>query len=74
VRIGAMFDIDQPIDNVVAQVASMAAAGIETAWTSQIFGYDALTVLAVVGREVPGIGLGTAVVPTYPRNPVMLAA
>ncbi|HEY1990798.1 MAG TPA: TIGR03564 family F420-dependent LLM class oxidoreductase [Acidimicrobiales bacterium] len=73
-RIGAMFDIDQPIDNVVAQVASMASAGLETAWTSQIFGYDALTVLAVVGREVPGIGLGTAVVPTYPRNPVMLAA
>ncbi len=73
-RIGSMFDIDQPIDNVVAQVASLASAGLETAWTSQIFGYDALTVLAVVGREVPGIGLGTAVVPTYPRNPVMLAA
>jgi len=68
-----MFDIDQPIDNVVAQVASLASAGIETAWTSQVFGYEALTVLALIGREVPGIGLGTAVVPTYPRNPVMLA-
>jgi len=74
VRIGVMFDIDQSIDNVVAQVSSLAAAGIETAWTSQIFGYDALTVLALTGREVPDIGLGTAVVPTYPRNPVMLAA
>ena len=41
--IGVMFDIDQPIDDVVAQVASMASAGIETAWASQIFGYDALT-------------------------------
>jgi len=28
----------------------------------------------VVGREVPDIELGTAVVPTYPRHPVMLAA
>jgi 5,10-methylenetetrahydromethanopterin reductase len=74
VRIGVMFDIDQSIDNVVAQVSSLAAVGIETAWTSQIFGYDALTVLALIGREVPDIGLGTAVVPTYPRNPVMLAA
>ncbi|HEX3461022.1 MAG TPA: LLM class F420-dependent oxidoreductase [Acidimicrobiales bacterium] len=73
-RIGSMFDIDRPIDDVVAQVAAMASAGIEAAWTSQIFGYDALTVLALVGREVPGIDLGTAVVPTYPRNPVMLAA
>ena len=53
--------------------ASLRDAGIETAWASQIFGYDALTALAVIGREVPGIDLGTAVVPTYPRNPVMLA-
>src|SRR5665213_3171183 len=68
-----MFNNEKPFDDVVAQVASLADAGIETAWTSQIFGYDALTTLAVVGREVPSIGLGTAVVPTYPRHPVMLA-
>ena len=40
---------------------------------AQIFGLDALTALAVVGREVPRIELGTAVVPTYPRHPMMLA-
>jgi F420-dependent oxidoreductase-like protein len=68
-----MFDTEQPFDDVVAQVASLHEAGIEAAWSSQIFGYDALTTLAVVGREVPGIDLGTAVVPTYPRHPVMLA-
>ena len=73
-RIGVMFDTEQPFDEVVGQVASLHEAGIETAWASQIFAYDALTVLAAVGREVPGIGLGTAVVPTYPRHPVMLAA
>ena len=31
---------------------------------------DALTTLAVVGHAVPGIQLGTAVVPTYPRHPI----
>src|SRR5262249_41108834 len=31
------------------------------------------TVLSIVGREVPGIELGTAVVPTYPRHPWVLA-
>ncbi len=72
-QIGVMFDTEQPFDDVVGQVRSLSEAGIETAWASQIFGYDSLTVLAVVGREVPGIGLGTAVVPTYPRHPVMLA-
>ena len=73
-RIGVMVDVDRPFDDLVGQVASLAADGVEAAWMSQIFGYDALTALAVIGREVPGIGLGTGVVPTYPRNPVMLAA
>jgi F420-dependent oxidoreductase-like protein len=68
-----MFDTEKPFDHVVEQVASLHEAGIETAWASQIFAYDALTALAAIGREVPDIGLGTAVVPTYPRHPVMLA-
>ena len=40
---------------------------------SNIFGLDALTALAVAGSQVPGIELGTAVVPTYPRHPAVLA-
>jgi len=73
-RIGVMFDTEKPFDDVVGQVAGLAAAGIETAWASQIFALDALTTIAAVSREVPGIHFGTAVVPTYPRHPVMLAA
>ena len=48
--------------------------GFASYWSSQIFGLDALTALAVIGREVPDIELATAVVPTYPRHPMMLAA
>ena len=73
-RHGVIIDVSKPIDGVVDQVSKLAEQGIATAWCSQIFGYDALTLLAVVGREVPDIELGTAVVPTYPRHPVMLAA
>jgi 5,10-methylenetetrahydromethanopterin reductase len=73
VRIGVMVDTEQPFDLVIEQFIGLRDAGIDTAWASQIFAYDALTVLAVAGREAPGIELGTAVVPTYPRNPVMLA-
>ena len=73
-RLGVMFDVARPFNDVVAQVAQLHDAGIEAAWSSQIFGYDALTLLAVIGREVPDIHLGTAVVPTYPRHPVVLAA
>ena len=44
-----------------------------SAWMSNIFGVDALTALAVAGNGVPGIEVGTAVVPTYPRHPAALA-
>src|SRR6266700_2261637 len=47
--------------------------GFASAWVSNIFGLDALTALAVAGSQVPGIDLGTAVVPTYPRHPAALA-
>ncbi len=68
-------DVDTgPIDTVVDRAAAAAADGFASFWLPQIFGLDALTALAVVGREVPDIELGTAVVPTYPRHPVMLAA
>jgi F420-dependent oxidoreductase-like protein len=73
VRIGVMFDTEQPFDEMMGQVTFLRDRGIEMAWSSQIFGYDALTALGMIGREVEGIGLGTAVVPTYPRHPVMLA-
>ncbi len=72
-RIGVMFDTEVHFDEVMAQVVGLHEAGIETAWASQIFAFDALTVIAAAGREVPGIQFGTAVVPTYPRHPVMLA-
>ena len=61
------------IDDVVASARQAADHGFASYWMPQIFGLDALTALAVVGREVPGIELGTAVVPTYPRHPMMLA-
>jgi 5,10-methylenetetrahydromethanopterin reductase len=50
-----------------------AGDGFASAWLNNIFGLDALTALAVVGSQVPGIELGTAVVPTYPRHPAALA-
>ena len=55
------------------QLQRAADDGFASAWLSNIFGLDALTALAVAGSQVPGIELGTAVVPTYPRHPAVLA-
>jgi 5,10-methylenetetrahydromethanopterin reductase len=64
---------DGTIDQVVAEAAAAQGAGFASFWVPQIFGHDALTVLAVVGREVADIELGTSVVPTFPRHPMMMA-
>src|SRR5262245_66070351 len=53
---------------------SIADRGLSSAWLPQSAGFDALTALAVCGGQVPGIELGTSVIPTYPRHPVALAA
>ena len=62
------------IDGVVASARAVEEQGFDSFWLPQIFSDDALTLLAVVGREVDRIELGTSVVPTYPRHPMMLAA
>ena len=62
------------LDSMLQEVGAAREAGFSTAWTVQVFGWDALTALALVGRQVPDIGLGTAVVRTYLRHPVMLSS
>ena len=64
---------DQAVVELADQLRRAADDGFASAWMSQIFGLDALTSLAVAGSQVPGIELGTAVVPTYPRHPAVLA-
>lgn len=62
-----------PLRELGDTLAAARDAGFASCWLSHIFGLDALTALAVAGAGVPGIELGTAVVPTYPRHPAALA-
>src|SRR6266567_138010 len=61
------------LNKVRDQLRQAADQGFASAWMSNIFSLDALTALAVAGSQVPGIEVGTAVVPTYPRHPAALA-
>jgi F420-dependent oxidoreductase-like protein len=51
------------------------ADGLPSMWFVHrpTLGYDALTVIALLGRETGRLELGTAVVPVYPYHPVGLA-
>lgn len=72
-RIGVGIDLRPGVEDVCAQVRAYRDLGFSSAWASQIFGYDALTLLAVVGARVSEIELGTAVVPVYSRLPQVMA-
>ena len=72
-RIGSLINVDRSLPDTVDELRRLVEAGFDHAWALQIFGPDALTLLATAGSVVPGIGLGTGVVPVYPRHPMMLA-
>lgn len=49
------------------------ALGYESLWVTHGIGRDALLVLSAYGQVAPRAGLGTGVIPIYPRHPALLA-
>jgi 5,10-methylenetetrahydromethanopterin reductase len=67
---GKLFNVQEAI--VDARAAQ--EAGFPSYWLPQMpMGIDALTSLSHIGVAVPEIELGTAVIPTYPRHPIVMA-
>ena len=48
-------------------------AGYESVWVTHGLGRDGLQVLSAYAHAAPRVGLGTGVLPIYPRHPVLLA-
>ena len=61
------------IAKAIEAVKRAKDSGFASAWFSNIFAVDAMTACAAAGQAVEGIHLGTAVVPTYPRHPFVMA-
>ena len=64
---------DKTINAVIEFAKGKEAQGFDNLWMANIFGLDAINALGVVGHATESIGLGTAVVPSYPRHPVAMA-
>jgi F420-dependent oxidoreductase-like protein len=78
-KIGINATGQTPWGSVSAYVTHALAAeadGFDSYWVPELptGGVDALTVLTVIGQSVQTMELGTAIVPTYPRHPMALAA
>ena len=70
---GASRETSGPLQSLVDFARRAEQAGFDNLWLAHTFGADAMTALAVLGRETARIGLGTAVVPAYPRRPSAMA-
>lgn len=62
------------VDTMTGLAREAADAGVRSAWFGQRFDYDSVALAALVGREVPGLQVGTAAVPVFGRHPVPVAA
>jgi F420-dependent oxidoreductase-like protein len=77
-RIGIMIgpesrDYSAKVDRLCEDARDADAAGFATAWIPQVPNdFDAMTAVALMGRETSRIELGTAVVPLQSRHPVAL--
>ena len=75
-RIGTMLGADgtgMTLDDVINTAKAAEDLGLDSVWMANIFSYDAISALALVGRETSRIQLGTAVTPTFPRHPTAIA-
>jgi 5,10-methylenetetrahydromethanopterin reductase len=61
------------LDALVREAHRLEARGFASAWLVHAAELDALGALTVIGRETQRIEVGTAVVPTFPRHPCVMA-
>jgi len=75
---GIVLRVDPNAANVVDDVVSRAwrahEIGVHQVWLAQQFDYEAITLAALIGAAVPGLGVGTSVVPINPRHPLIMAS
>src|SRR5262245_20523296 len=57
----------------VALAGRADALGYDSLWVTHGIGRDALLTLSAYAHVAPRVGLGTGVIPIYPRHPVLLA-
>jgi F420-dependent oxidoreductase-like protein len=62
------------IDTTVQLAREAHEAGLRSAWFGQTFSYDSPSLAAIVGREVPGLHVGTAAIPVFGRHPLLVSS
>ncbi|MFC8763731.1 LLM class F420-dependent oxidoreductase [Streptomyces sp. NPDC057193] len=67
-------DAENQVDASVRLAREAAEAGLRSAWFGQTFGADSPQLAAIVGREVPGLQVGTSAIPVFGRHPLLVSS
>jgi len=67
-------DAANVVDDIVAQARRAYELGVRQVWVAQQFDHDAIALAGLIGAAVPGLGVGTSVVPINPRHPLIVAS
>ncbi|MFF7331451.1 TIGR03564 family F420-dependent LLM class oxidoreductase [Streptomyces sp. NPDC008150] len=67
-------DAGNQVDASVQLAREAAEAGLRSAWFGQTFGADSPQLAAIVGREVPGLHVGTSAIPVFGRHPLLVSS
>ncbi|KZM73616.1 TIGR03564 family F420-dependent LLM class oxidoreductase [Nocardia terpenica] len=62
------------VDGAVAIGRDIVELGLSSLWFGQGYSHDTIALAAVVGREVPGLEVGTSAVPIQARHPLLIAS
>ena len=62
------------VDDAISQARQAYDVGVRQIWLAQQFDHDAIGLAGLIGAAVPGLGVGTSVVPLNPRHPLVVAA
>ncbi len=73
-RVGVSLEVANSVD-AISWVREAEQAGVHQLWMTGggAGGTDTLTLFAVIAAQTERVRLGTAIVPTYPRHPVVMA-
>lgn len=65
---------DNVVDDAIAHARRAHTAGVRQLWIAQRVDIDAIALSGLIGAAVPGLGVGTSVVPINPRHPLLISA
>lgn len=67
-------DAPNLVDDTIAQARQAHELGVGQVWLPQQQDYDAIALAGLIGAAVPGLRVGTSVVPVNPRHPLIVAS